>query len=141
MPVLKWWDFHETSELELLCKVEGLIPITEADLFISEIRGQFITAFGLTRTACAYYEKTIQLEMEKNKLALAPLEVDEMLIAILEKEINDLIPSREDMGNAEIRLIEKYMGFKVDTNLSVWEYYDYKQFIEKDAKQNRGAGQ
>ncbi len=139
MPVLNWWQFNESGELSCLCKKQGLIPLTETDNKVRQMRHDFINAFGLTRDACLYFEKTIQLEIEKNKTIIVPKEADEMLIEVLEHELRDLIPKRENFNTLEFKKIEKYMGVKVDKDLSVWDYYDYKKFIEADAKQDKQA--
>lgn len=133
-PVLKWWALNETEELSNICSKPGLIPLRAAYEKINKIRSDYIDSYGLSREATLFFQKTIQIELEENKAILNPGSEDYMLIEVLKRELKGLFPKRDDRANSDLKAIEKYMGVRVGSDLSIWEYEEYKKFIENDTK-------
>lgn len=141
LPVLNWWKLHEENDFKWLIRNEKK-PNIFAKVRFKKIKHDFINTFGVDDRYANYLDKLCEIEMLKIDIALNGDRTKEMFVKIAEFELEDMLNEKEaEVYNHGIIHIEKYMGFKLDTNTTtVYEFYSYVKEIEKQLKHVKSNG-
>lgn len=138
MPVFNWFKIHQTNNLTYLRRT----PLKEFEenphlrKIWFKLNDEFLQRFGLTED----FKKLIRLKKQRISQLMdyvlkdEPFKLTEAELTTV--EINELIGNGDGVTDEEtIFIIEEQLGFKMDVKkLTVVEYYNYLEFINKKLK-------
>lgn len=143
MPVWNWFKLHKTNNFTYLRKKPTLnIEFSKGLANIwDDLNDQFMSRYGMTEE----FKQLLRLKKQRiNQLSDYVIQNDYFKLTeadLTTVEIDQIMQKGEDITNEEtIILIEQQMGFKINPmEITVTEYYDYLNFINKKIKaENNG---
>lgn len=144
MPIFNWWNLHRTNDLKWLM-VNHKIPLTKRitkDLYelFDKINDEFTDEFGFTDEFREYLRQKKEIEIMKLDFMISGDKTILTFLEIAQKELEKITKEFEGGTFIEIKVaLEKAMGFQINPKeTTVYDYYNYIKFIQKNTQKVHG---
>lgn len=142
MPIENWMAVHKTADLRHILILDDYTHLPEVDHDLTAawmaLYDQYIAEFGITDRYREYMMKKIEIAKKQIEWIQTGDATLQTFIEIGKIEMKEMLDENEQVKfHDTIALIEKYMGFQVDTyRVTVLKYYTYLRQIEKTYRSN-----
>ncbi len=135
MPLFNWIMITEKEDFKYLSKNFKLCK--RAQQVFTSINDEIINEFGISETYLQKISKEIQVELEYSRQINSGDKSNQLIIDILEEELKS-IEVKSGSIYETIPFISKEVGHIDLSKLTVFAYYNYCKFVEKQSNIKKG---